>query len=38
MRSRRFPGPPLDIGQNAVALNEALNAIYASTVQNPPSR
>lgn len=38
MRRRRFPGQPLDIGQLAVALNEERNAIYASTVQNPPSR
>ncbi|CAI6343719.1 unnamed protein product [Macrosiphum euphorbiae] len=38
MRRRIFPGQPLDIGRLAVALNEALNAMYASTVQNPPSR
>jgi len=38
MRRRRFPAQPLDIGQLAVALNEAQNAIYAVTVQNPPSR
>ncbi|XP_060857293.1 uncharacterized protein LOC132934900 isoform X3 [Metopolophium dirhodum] len=38
MRRRRFPLQPLDIGQLAVALNEERNAIYASTVQNPPSR
>ncbi|CAI6357035.1 unnamed protein product [Macrosiphum euphorbiae] len=38
MRRRRFPAQPLDIGQLAVALNEARNAIYALTVQNPPSR
>ncbi|XP_060858630.1 uncharacterized protein LOC132935997 [Metopolophium dirhodum] len=38
MRRQRFPGQPLDIGQLAVALNEARKAIYASTVQNPPSR
>ncbi|CAI6375869.1 unnamed protein product [Macrosiphum euphorbiae] len=38
MRRRRFPAQPLDIGQLAVALNEAPNAIYTLTVQNPPSR
>ncbi|CAI6361772.1 unnamed protein product [Macrosiphum euphorbiae] len=39
MRLRRFPAqPPLDIGKLAVALNEARNAIYALTVQKPPSR
>ncbi|KAL4131605.1 hypothetical protein QTP88_008898 [Uroleucon formosanum] len=38
MRHRRFPGQPLDIGQLAVSLNDPRNTIYASTVQNPPSR